>query len=61
MYSTGGGNKFDGFLEFWRNDPRSRGYRYYLLLDDDVYFARRYFAIPHHTTGTKIELAQPLK
>jgi len=38
MYCTGGGNKFEGFLEFWRNDPRARGYRYYFLLDDDVYF-----------------------
>jgi hypothetical protein len=38
IYCTGGGNKFEGFLEFWRNDPRARGYRYYFLLDDDVYF-----------------------
>jgi hypothetical protein len=38
IYCTGGVNKFDGFLEFWRSDPRSRGYRYYLLLDDDLYF-----------------------
>ncbi|MEJ1963885.1 MAG: hypothetical protein WDO56_20950 [Gammaproteobacteria bacterium] len=35
---TGGVNKFDGFLEFWRTDSRSRNYRYYLLLDDDVIF-----------------------
>ena len=39
MYCTGGDNKFEGFLEFWKNDPRSRGYRYYFLLDDDVSFA----------------------
>ena len=38
LYCTGGGNKFDGFIEFWNSEPRSRGYRYYLLLDDDVYF-----------------------
>jgi hypothetical protein len=60
MYSTGGGNKFDGFVEFWRTDPRARGYRYYLLLDDDVYFApgdiSRLLAI---CDRHKIELAQP--
>jgi hypothetical protein len=60
MYSTGGGNKFDGFLEFWNSDPRSRGYRYYLLLDDDVYFepgdiSRLLTICDRH----KIELAQP--
>jgi len=38
IYCTGGVNKFDGFLEFWRSDKRSRGYQYYLLLDDDVIF-----------------------
>lgn len=38
IYCTGGVNKFDGFLEFWRTDSRSRNYRYYLLLDDDVIF-----------------------
>ncbi|MEJ0039140.1 MAG: hypothetical protein WDO68_24305 [Gammaproteobacteria bacterium] len=60
MYSTGGGNKFDGFVEFWRTDLRSRGYRYYLLLDDDVYFEpgdiSRLLTLcdRHH-----IELAQP--
>jgi hypothetical protein len=60
MYSTGGGNKFDGFLEFWNSDPRARGYRYYLLLDDDVYFepgdiSRLLALCDRH----KIELAQP--
>jgi hypothetical protein len=38
LYCTGGVNKFDGFLEFWRAGVNTRGYRYYLLLDDDVYF-----------------------
>jgi hypothetical protein len=38
IYCTGGVNKFDGFLEFWRSGRGARGYRYYLLLDDDVYF-----------------------
>lgn len=37
-YRDDGDNKFEGFLEFWRHDPCSRGYRYYLLLDDDVRF-----------------------
>ena len=36
-YSQGGFNKFDGFLEFWRERPEARTYRYLLLLDDDVY------------------------
>ncbi len=36
-YSQGGFNKFDGFLEFWRERPEPWTYRYLLLLDDDVY------------------------
>ena len=60
MYCTGGGNKFDGFIEFWRTDPRAQGYRYYLLLDDDVYFEpgdiSRFLSI---CDQHKIELAQP--
>jgi len=36
-YSHGGFNKLDGFLEFWRDCPAARDYRYLLLLDDDVY------------------------
>jgi len=36
-YSHGGFNKLDGFLEFWRECPQARDYRYLLLLDDDVY------------------------
>jgi hypothetical protein len=36
--SAGGFNKFDGFLEFWRTTPEAHGYRYYLVVDDDVYF-----------------------
>lgn len=36
-YSHGGFNKFDGFLEFWRQRPEPWSYRYLLLLDDDVY------------------------
>lgn len=60
MCTSGGDNKFDGFLELWRNDPRARGYRYYLLLDDDIYFApgdiSRFFAICERY---RIELCQP--
>jgi hypothetical protein len=37
FYCQGGFNKFDGFLEFWRQQPAPLAYRYYLLLDDDVY------------------------
>lgn len=37
FYSSGGFNKFDGFLEFWRNRPADFAYRQLLLLDDDVY------------------------
>ncbi len=60
MYCTGGGNKFDGFVEFWRADLRARGYRYYLLLDDDVYFepgdiSRLLALCDRHN----VELAQP--
>lgn len=60
MYCTGGGNKFDGFVEFWRTEPRARGYRYYLLLDDDVYFepgdiSRLLTLCERH----QVELAQP--
>jgi hypothetical protein len=36
-YSQGGFNKFDGFVEFWRQRPDDWRYRYLLLLDDDVY------------------------
>lgn len=36
-YCGGGFNKFDGFLEFWRQRPEPWQYRYILLLDDDVY------------------------
>lgn len=58
--TSGGDNKFDGFLEFWRNDPRARGYRYYLLVDDDIYFApgdiSRLFTI---CDRHNIELCQP--
>lgn len=38
-YSQGGFNKFDGFLEFWRERAGALDYRYILLLDDDVYLA----------------------
>jgi hypothetical protein len=37
FYCGGGFNKFDGFLEFWRQRPADCGYRQLLLLDDDVY------------------------
>ena len=60
LYCTGGGNKFDGFIEFWNSEPRSRGYRYYLLLDDDLYFEpgdiSRFLSI---CDRHEIELAQP--
>ncbi|HYL04253.1 MAG TPA: hypothetical protein VEU54_12640 [Steroidobacteraceae bacterium] len=36
-YSHGGFNKFDGFLEFWRQRGQPWSYRYTLLIDDDVY------------------------
>lgn len=60
-YESGGGfNKFDGFLEFWRATPAAHGYRYYLVLDDDVYFhpgdVSRFLALcERHRTA----LAQP--
>jgi len=48
-YSHGGFNKLDGFLEFWRECPAARDYRYLLLLDDDVYLrpgdVSRFFAL----------------
>ena len=37
FYSHGGFNKLDGFLEFAREYPGYRDYRYVMLLDDDVY------------------------
>jgi hypothetical protein len=37
FYSHGGFNKLDGFLEFARERPEYRQYRYVMLLDDDVY------------------------
>jgi hypothetical protein len=37
FYCGGGFNKFDGFLEFWRQRPAGLEYRQLLLLDDDVY------------------------
>ena len=37
FYSHGGFNKLDGFLEFARERPEYRDYRYVMLLDDDVY------------------------
>jgi hypothetical protein len=36
-YSHGGFNKLDGFVEFARERPEYREYRYVMLLDDDVY------------------------
>jgi hypothetical protein len=37
VYCHGGFNKLDGFLEFARERPEYREYRYLILLDDDVY------------------------
>lgn len=59
-YSQGGFNKFDGFLEFWRQRPEPFTYRYLLLLDDDVYLrpgdVSRFLTLcEHHRTY----LAQP--
>ena len=59
-YSQGGFNKFDGFLEFWRERPQPFAYRYLLLLDDDVYLRpgdiSRFFALCEEF---RIYLAQP--
>ncbi|TLY82009.1 MAG: hypothetical protein E6K41_05040 [Gammaproteobacteria bacterium] len=59
-YSHGGFNKFDGFLEFWRQRPQPRAYRYLLLLDDDVYLrpgdVSRFFTLCEHY---RTYLAQP--
>ncbi len=38
-YSTGGDNKFEGFLRFWKEHGNLRRYRYVLLVDDDIYFS----------------------
>ena len=49
FYSTGGFNKLDGFLEFWRQLPQPHGYRYIMIMDDDVYLrpgeVSRFFAL----------------
>lgn len=49
FYSHGGFNKLDGFLEFARERPEYRDYRYVMLLDDDVYLRpgdlSRFFAL----------------
>jgi hypothetical protein len=49
LYSHGGFNKLDGFLEFWRQRPQPFDYRYIALLDDDVYLRpgelSRFFAL----------------
>jgi hypothetical protein len=37
IYSHGGFNKLDGFVEFAREHPEYREYSYVMLLDDDVY------------------------
>jgi hypothetical protein len=59
-YSHGGFNKLDGFLEFWRERPAARDYRYLLLLDDDVYLRpgelSRFFSLCEHYATY---LAQP--
>ncbi|MGH8325167.1 MAG: hypothetical protein ACRET2_00225 [Steroidobacteraceae bacterium] len=36
-YSSGGDNKLEGFLEFWRDRPQPWPYRYVWIMDDDVY------------------------
>lgn len=52
FYSQGGFNKLDGFLEFWRQYPQARDYRYVMLMDDDVYLRpgdlSRFFALCEH-------------
>jgi hypothetical protein len=49
FYSHGGFNKLDGFLEFAREWPAYREYRYVILLDDDIYLRpgdlSRFFAL----------------
>src|ERR1700757_4183375 len=59
-YCQGGFNKFDGFLEFWRERSEARAYRYLLLLDDDVYLrpgdVSRFFTLCEQY---QIYLAQP--
>jgi hypothetical protein len=49
FYSQGGFNKLDGFLEFWRNRPQPRAWRYVMIMDDDVYLRpgdlSRFFAL----------------
>ncbi len=60
FYSHGGFNKLDGFLEFWRQCPQSRDYRYVMLIDDDVYLRpgdlSRFFSLCEHY---QVYLAQP--
>jgi hypothetical protein len=60
IYSQGGFNKLDGFLEFWRQHPQSRDYRYVMLMDDDVYLRpgdlSRFFSLCEHY---QTYLAQP--
>ena len=52
VYSHGGFNKLDGFLEFWRQSPLVRNYRYVMLIDDDVYLRpgdlSRFFTLSEH-------------
>jgi len=36
-YCSGGFNKLDGFLEFWKSQPRPWPWRYTAVLDDDLY------------------------
>jgi hypothetical protein len=51
-YTQGGFNKFDGFLEFWREQGNALPYRQVLLLDDDVYLrpgdVSRFFELCEH-------------
>ncbi len=46
-YCSGGDNKLEGFLEFWRRRPQPWPYRYVWIMDDDVYLkpgdASRFF------------------
>jgi hypothetical protein len=52
VYSQGGFNKLDGFLEFWGQYPQARDYRYVMLMDDDVYLRpgelSRFFSLCEH-------------